>query len=673
MDGMQKVQSVDLPKERQRARKKEIEPDPKAETFVNDPEFADQGLTTEKTLAGLFLRCKGCNVRVRCKKRKDVRQHCFGRRTKRENFNARPEAAKLELGHYKALLKGLADAHERKIMEEAKRLQREAMEAQARRLVGHSLPVENVVERAVVLKSMWSCGIPLAKLEHPRFVDLVERPHLNLGGREGVRREMPVVFKQLKDDVAARLRGRFVSIVFDGAQLNEAVEGLLARYVDDDYQICHVCIGARMVSRSLNSQALLQLIQQQLLEANVLSSQIVMAVSDSAPVNSSMISLWNQGAKPLAGSDYNSVRLIWQGCVSHALSNSGTAMRKEAKLCKEFFHGFKKMSTTSTVARHIWEEKTGISCPVLCDNRWWCWYDCAKKIFGVWDKVLPCLKEIEKQGIAVKSCKKMLAISERHEWDNLMWELETCILFGKEFRDLCLMLEGDGFLLPYGWVSLRSCIQLMREITVQGVRHPFLFELGERMKKKGLYAGDRDIRLAKLLPIAAAGINHFRTSVYEKMFGLGGDSLGNFSWQLLEAASLFFPLEIICDAQEVTGRVASAVKVLVQLKGITHSEEALREGLFLETHTYQVEAMEFKEQLAKRKEEHTPKDLWDWWRSQRFALPTWFSVAKVLVLIQLASATIERFFSLVKGNTSEQQNAEYADTFQARCMAMYNL
>ncbi len=53
-------------------------------------------------------------------------------------------------------------------------------------------------------------------------------------------------------------------------------------------------------------------------------------------------------------------------------------------------------------------------------------------------------------------------------------------------------------------------------------------------------------------------------------------------------------------------------------------------------------------------------------------LPAWFEITKFLALIQPSSAIAERFFSVVKSQTSEQQNAEYRDTFAGRSMALFN-
>ena len=70
--------------------------------------------------------------------------------------------------------------------------------------------------------------------------------------------------------------------------------------------------------------------------------------------------------------------------------------------------------------------------------------------------------------------------------------------------------------------------------------------------------------------------------------------------------------------------------------------------------------------------EDTPAELWMWWRRIRSDVPTWFAIARFLVLMQPTSAAIERFYSLVKANTSDRQGSEAEETFAVRAMALFN-
>jgi hypothetical protein len=65
--------------------------------------------------------------------------------------------------------------------------------------------------------------------------------------------------------------------------------------------------------------------------------------------------------------------------------------------------------------------------------------------------------------------------------------------------------------------------------------------------------------------------------------------------------------------------------------------------------------------------------LWEWWREIASDVPQLFKIASVLVLAHPSSAAIERFYAKVKANTDAKQNAEWEETFNGRCFAMYNV
>ena len=70
-----------------------------------------------------------------------------------------------------------------------------------------------------------------------------------------------------------------------------------------------------------------------------------------------------------------------------------------------------------------------------------------------------------------------------------------------------------------------------------------------------------------------------------------------------------------------------------------------------------------------------PTVLWDIWGKNLFSkkeLQGWWALCKIAVLHQPSSAVIERFFSVLKGNTSRRQSSEHEDTLEGRSLALYN-
>jgi len=136
---------------------------------------------------------------------------------------------------------------------------------------------------------------------------------------------------------------------------------------------------------------------------------------------------------------------------------------------------------------------------------------------------------------------------------------------------------------------------------------------------------------------------------------------------LFNAASLFHPKEINSVAME---KLVGHIATLSQLKN--HGVADPQTSLLGELPIYQREAQEQVDYLRSHPLEDTPHALWDWWLSIRERVPMWFAFAKIVVLIQPSSAVVERQFSKIKGSTSPTQNAEYAETHEARILALCN-
>lgn len=117
--------------------------------------------------------------------------------------------------------------------------------------------------------------------------------------------------------------------------------------------------------------------------------------------------------------------------------------------------------------------------------------------------------------------------------------------------------------------------------------------------------------------------------------------------------------------------LSSTLDVLLNMKGVKNCGVS-RNDLVAEWSAYDCLALQYNQYNFGRETPHTPSDLWEFWRSIRANVPAWFKVASVLVLIQPSSCGIERFFSLVKANTSEEQNGEHGRTLAVRSMLLYN-
>lgn len=674
-EGTQKPKTTAAPEDRKRARKKAVEPSQKAAKYAALEEFKAHSLVAEVTDDGTYLICRACgNKRINCSKKQFVRQHIYGKEgTKVRDSDAwknLSDAEKEKLQHWKNLKDLQARGERKNALEKAAALHREQIFAAANgaeHVKGSTKTDAAVSERVEIVLDLWENGVPLSRLDNSSFRRLIEEPHHNIGGREGVRQQIPIAVAALKNQMRERVKGRYLTVFFDGSKVNECVEAVIVRFLDDEFKIEHVCIGASMVTLNMTAVSLYTRVRDHLRDAGVEDKHIVFAISDSAAVNPAMVKHWNQMTMELYGDDYDERHLSWLGCLAHGTSNSGTQMRKAAELLKQFFKGFKKMSNTSIAARRVWKDVTLATCPVLCDNRWWAWYDCAVEVLVHWDKVPEFLKQLQERGISEKSTKKMASIlnARGDHWQILELEIRSVVSFGKLFRDACALFEGDGFTLPFVSGVLREMRDLMQTFSIQKLDHPLFMDIRARAKKMGMTEHKANTMLVKVVPVVEAALLHFKSSIWQKV----GEHI-----QLFDAASMFHPLVFLqqVDDNDFGDKLIKHCETLSMLKGIPRDASSFRPGLVAELQSYKTAAQALKKDMAKDESLRSPTALWQWWKSQKTRLKNFFEIACILVLIVPSSAVVERFFSIVKAQTTPQQNAEYADTFGGRSMALFN-
>jgi hypothetical protein len=415
-----------------------------------------------------------------------------------------------------------------------------------------------------------------------------------------------------------------------------------------------------MVNLNMTGNTLLAALRGHLGEAGIATSRVVAATSDSASVNVKMAELWNEEIRTFS-TDMSGC-LLWVGCVSHGLSNCGTTLRKSAGAdLKTFFHGYKKMTNTSAAARKLWKQVTGARCEALADNRWWAWFDCAVAVLKCWERVPEFLAAAARREISKKSVERMTKSCTVR----LELQIRACVAFGKQFRDGCVLLEGNGFTLPFVAKILRSLRDLMMAVQTEKARHVICQDLRQTAINLGLMQGVADAEVERILVMVTTAMAHYNNSIWKKLDGQ--------LFCLYDAASLFNPLTV-CELKGMPewGRtLRKHFTRLAELKGI-ENVTSVATLLTSELAEYEAQAGLFRAHVQTKPDDLHPDFLWQWWCQQRIRLPTWSGVARVLCLIQPSSAVMERFFSTIKSQTSAQQNAEYEETLQGRAKAIFN-
>jgi hypothetical protein len=616
----------------------------------------DETLTILEERNGLLF-CLPCNKNIRFRKKSDVRQHFEGARKKGKDGGQSQKLSHAEN------VKAARESLQKKSLVEQAVLQnkRNVFEQVEAKLAGHTLSESVLADRAAVLEDFFVLGIPTAKLANKRLIQLIEQPHADLGGRTQVEDMFPIVKKMQIDRVKAAVDGRNVSIFFDASKVNFLVEAVMCRYLTNDFMPCQICVGVAAVPKSVNSASLRALLRRHLTEAGIELKYVVGAISDSGPPNPSAMKDWNAEASDMYhGEELKDETLFWIPCLMHAFSNIGTVLRKRLPLAKQFMKGFKRMVNTSDAARKLWMEVCGSPCPGLAEKSFWAWWDCAKKILDVWQHVKRFLQLAFGRKLAEKSVRSMKSVCDDDaSFRMLTAELNFALIAGKTFHDGGFILEGDGFCAPYAKRFLSMIQRLFLEWTNTGKDHVSITSVVNTARLNGLMQGDCN-RLVDRFHLALVAMKQQADAA---IFSRMADVLPFFS-----AAGLFCPHRLVemSKRAEFAQSFDESVRVFAGLKGL----RVQNLGTLL---TSELPEM-LKLSSARIAEDYfdSPAELWLWWRRIREKVPTWFSVACLLVLLQPTSAVIERFFSLVKANTSGQQGAVAEDTFAIRCMCLFN-
>lgn len=632
-------------------------------TLHNNPVKARKYAALDEFGAGEILRedgglllCIACNKHVRFEKKTDVRQHFTGARSKTKPRKTGKLSHEENVASLKEQLK------KQEAMIRALEINRQQVwERDHVNVKGATLPKSVQAERAQVLEDMFVLSIPTHRLDDQRLVRLIEQKHADLGGKMGVRQQFPVVQALLSERLRATLDGQLVAIFFDASKVNQLIEAVICRLLDKDLMPTQVCFGVGLVPKSIDSASLQLLLRHHLREANVEMRNVVCGISDSGPPNPTAMKEWNEGVKAVYfGDRLKEESLLWIPCLMHAMSNCGTVLRKKLPLVKQFMSGFKRMTNTSDAARKLWSEICGAACPGLAEKSFWAWWDCAKKILAVWQYVKAFLAKASARTLAEKSVRKMkLVFDDAASFKCLTAEMNFVVIAGQTFHEAGFMLEGDGFCLPYAKRYLSVTQTLLAEWLAQKTAHISVTSVVDVARQNGLLIGQCEMLTNRLGAALQAVHTQASNAIFKKM-----DNLMPF----YTAAGLFCPKRLVVQMRRADWPTVfdAAVEQFVGLKGVTVPN--LRTLLTAELVVLQRLAAERLNTVY----EDIPAELWMWWRRIRDDVPTWFLVAKVLVLMQPTSAAVERFYSIVKANTSARQVAEAEETFACRTMVLYN-
>ena len=131
-------------------------------------------------------------------------------------------------------------------------------------------------------------------------------------------------------------------------------------------------------------------------------------------------------------------------------------------------------------------------------------------------------------------------------------------------------------------------------------------------------------------------------------------------------------LNLLLQKEEIIGQGTNTA--FRRVLGVKYFSDQVMMGLFGQLTEFLRVANLFAPILSLVPPAEQPAKLWEWWwgLKDEKGVSDWAMFAQVAVLHQPSSAVIERFFSVYKGMTSEQQGKESEQTSLVRAQLRYN-
>lgn len=97
--------------------------------------------------------------------------------------------------------------------------------------IGQTLPDDQRLYRVKVVMAFLRAGIPIAKLEYLR--DILEENALRLTDNRQMLDLVPFILDEERSKIRAEIKGKYISIIFDGTSRMGEVLAVVVRYLDD--------------------------------------------------------------------------------------------------------------------------------------------------------------------------------------------------------------------------------------------------------------------------------------------------------------------------------------------------------------------------------------------------------------------------------------------------------
>ena len=116
--------------------------------------------------------------------------------------------------------------------------------------VGENLSDPVRVYRVKVISTFMRAGVPLHKVDF--FRSLLEETGFSLSGSQHLRELIPCILDNEKKTIKDEIRGKCVSVIFDGTTHVCEAMAILLRYVDENWNIQQRLVRLMLLAKKLN-------------------------------------------------------------------------------------------------------------------------------------------------------------------------------------------------------------------------------------------------------------------------------------------------------------------------------------------------------------------------------------------------------------------------------------
>lgn len=261
--------------------------DSKARILVSMAEFEGQRLVVR----GGEVFCEACRVPIESDAFL-LRQHCFrsSAPSARSDFERQSVAQRMLLEHYKYVQDVTEEERKRAALLEAIALNRRRLLERAPGAceMPRNVDDEDIAGRVLAFEALAGAGLPLSHLDNPAFLSLFGERGACLGGQRGVWELRSFVQQRQRDALCKLLDGRMIGLFIDASMEEAPIEATIARFVRDDGDIGHVCIGLSRVNCTLDAAQLKGLVQLHLDEMKLSKRQVAALVGNDSKVRRAM-------------------------------------------------------------------------------------------------------------------------------------------------------------------------------------------------------------------------------------------------------------------------------------------------------------------------------------------------------------------------------------------------